>query len=175
MISGYPTVVLLDAAPRPYAYLVDYESGEGVDRYVSRIAAARVAYLGFVEEEGEPAAPAAFAAALAGVARSFDADEGRDDAFVKDYSDEVDWVLSSVPSSDDNRALIDQRRMAQAAREQRDEVWRPIGERLAELTTEEDWEGVVAYVNQTLSTLDDPVLGERLERRLLWPYEQLED
>lgn len=175
LISGYPTVTLIDPTSEPYAYFVGYDPGLGVDRYLGRISAAREAHQRFANAADGGKQPAAFTEALASVAEFFDAEEGRDDPFFKYYVEEVEQVLAAVPASDKNRVAIAHRHAAQTTRDQRESIWRPIADQLSELSDREDWQGLVEFIKKTLPAIEDSYLRDQLERQLLRPYEKLED
>lgn len=169
LVEGFPTIVLMDAQMRPYAYFVGYEDGFGVRKYVDRIDAAQMDYRGLLNAStaerstGEGEASSDYAQALAAVGSHIDVDDRRDDPLLLFYAAEVERAVTSLDDGDPVRRSFTSRKRNQYLRSNREATWAPIGERLAQFYSSEDWEAAQAYAVETAPTLEDPILRTQLQ------------
>lgn len=169
MIHGFPTVVLVDEAGRPYSYFTGYDDEVDVAKFMNQLAAARNVRMARDRElaAAKQATGAARAqklhAAIQAVAAALGSlEEREDDPVLTFYQDEVD----EIRHLDADNALT-LREVYDARTRARDEYRRreAIVAELNQFKTKEDCPAAIAYIDKQLETVTDLKLRFSLARR----------
>ncbi|MES1212983.1 MAG: thioredoxin family protein, partial [Singulisphaera sp.] len=169
-VHGLPTVMLADAAGRPYAYFTGFEEGWNTSEYLQRFEKAqetrqvRDRELAAAQQANGAERAKRLHAALAAIAGNLETLEERedDDALLVFYKPEVDEIRAADTDGKLKlREVYDGRAAARDAFRQRRAALAPLDQ----FKTKEDCPAAIAYIEKALQQTTDGAMRFELEDR----------